>query len=372
MKVSAFAIHRFSLPLVQPVRFRQIEVSARDGLLLSLTGDNRWTGWGEAAPLPAFSRETMPLVQTELTGALPQLLGQTIPEHLEKLDGGFDRWLQPYHLSPSSRFAIESAVLNLIAAAHGLTLARLLAPNPLDTLRINGFVTGTPQEVIERSRMLQRDGFRAIKIKVGRASLDDDIATVKNVSRELDSRSIVRLDANRAWSLDDALRFAEGIDDVRVEFIEEPVKDMSTLREFLNHSRATPDHSLSVALDESLLEMSPADLRQWDGIDAVILKPTLLGGIENTVAYARVARELKIKAIVSSSFESSLGIAVLGQIAAAFGTPGAPVGLDTVNWLSADTLKERLGLSGGKMLTGQLARAAATVDTSRLQEITHG
>jgi O-succinylbenzoate synthase len=372
MTITSFIIYRYSLPLVRALKFKDIEIASREGFLVCLTGDNCRTGWGEAAPLPAFSNESLPQVLTELTSALPQLLGKPVPDNLEKLDGGFERRLGPYHLSPSSRFAVESAILNLIASSRGVSLARLLTPNPLDTLRINGFVTGTSQEVIERSRMLQRDGFRAIKIKVGRGKLDDDIATVKNVSRELDSRSIVRLDANRAWSLDEAIRFAELIDDVRVEFIEEPVKNAAILREFLNRTKAVPDHSLPVALDESLLEMSPDDLRQWDGVDAIILKPMLLGGIENAVAFAQVAREMKINAIVSSSFESSLGITVLGQIAAAFGTPGAPVGLDTVNWLSQDVLKERISLSGGKMLTAQLARAAMTVDTSKLQEVVHG
>lgn len=372
VKISAFTVYGYVLPLVRPITFRDRQVRERTGLLVRMVSESGQIGWGEAAPVPGFSRETTETAQTELVDGLHSLKRNDLPDEIERLDGTLAGCLDGFDLSASIRFALETALLQVRAAELNLSIARLINPNAVNTLRVNGFVTGTPEEVIERSRKLQRDGYRAIKVKVGRQSLEDDINTVKHVFHELDSRCRLRLDTNRSWELDDAIRFAEAVADVDLEYVEEPVKTTEQLRELLNRMRGVPQRSFPLALDESLCESAAVDVRQWSGVAALVLKPTLLGGIERTAALARDAKLMGIKAVLSSSFESSLGIAVLGQLAAACGTTGLPIGLDTVDWFVSDVLADPIGLSGGKMLTSQLARAAQTVDESRLQEVARG
>jgi O-succinylbenzoate synthase len=66
MTITSFIIYRYSLPLVRALKFKDIEIASREGFLVCLTGDNCRTGWGEAAPLPAFSNESLPQVLTIL------------------------------------------------------------------------------------------------------------------------------------------------------------------------------------------------------------------------------------------------------------------------------------------------------------------
>ena len=362
MIITEARVYTYSLPLLRPLELRGGTHTKRDGCMLKLSYSAN-NGWGEAAPLPGFSSETFDQARKQLVDVCTKLAGEVIPEGTSSLDGAFEQWLGKWGLYPSVRHAVETAVLALQANAAGLSMARLLHHEPQTTFRINGFIAGSSSEVTEQARTLQREGYRAVKLKVGRGSIAEDIERTRNVSRELDSRCHLRLDANRVWTLEQAQEFFAGIKDCAIEYIEDPVKDLDELRRLL----AQPCQA--VAIDEFLTELEPADLASLSGLTAIILKPTLLGGAERCAAFARAAKPLKIKSVFSSSFESPLGIAAMGPLVTAFGSPGVPVGLDTFGWFGVDLLKVPLEAAGGVMRVEQLARAAQSLDLSHLTEV---
>jgi O-succinylbenzoate synthase len=220
-------------------------------------------------------------------------------------------------LSPSVRCGIETAMLNLTAAATGKPMARLLAERPLETIRVNALVVDDAN-VTEAVRRLKREGYRAVKLKVGRRSLDDDIARTRDAFHELGGDTSLRLDANRAWTYEQALGFAAAIEDCTIEYIEEPLTEPKRTQEFAEES------GLPVALDESLGSMKPEQLARSPFLSAIVLKPTLLGGLERAAGLARAARVNRTKVVISSCFESSVGIAALIQFTAAFGSLNSP------------------------------------------------
>lgn len=363
MNITRYRLYRYSLPFKHPLRFKEVTLRIREGLLVQLESECGVAAWGEVAPLPGFSDESLDSAIDQLRRLLPETSSKPIPDEVARLDGAFERWLGAQSLYPSVRHGIETAILALIANAAGKSMARLLAGEPPATFRINGFISGTATEVTELARRMQRDGYRAVKLKVGQVSVGEDIDRTKNVYRELDTRCHLRLDANGAWSIDQAREFFEGIRDFKIEYIEDPVDTLDGIRQLLSES-APP-----IALDEFLCSLQPDDLTTLGGITAIILKPTLLGGLERSAQFAREARKLKIKSVVSSSFESSLGIAALGPLVTAYGTPGVPVGLDTVGWFDADILATPIAVQGGVMRVEQLARAAQSLDIARLFEV---
>ena len=129
---------------------------------------------------------------------------------------------------------------------------------------------------------------------------------------------------------------------------------------------------MRVALDESLLDMTPEELPSHTHVSAIILKPTLLGGLERAAMFARKAREMSIKVVVSSSFESSVGIAALTQFEAACNTIDAPAGLDTLSWFKHDLTGEPIDRSGGCIRVAQSAQAAHNVIEALLTEVSGG
>ena len=176
--------------------------------------------------------------------------------------------------------------------------------------------------MLEDAESLVLRGFRGIKLKVGRARVEDDIEMVRLVSERFGSSLILRCDANRSWTLDEALAFAKGVSGFEIEFIEEPVKDLADLKAFCELS------SIPVALDEHLsdhlqgttlenvVEETALLLDSFaESLDAAVLKPAVLGSIEKFKAVVDVCSRLGIKPIVSSTFESSVGLQALVYLA---------------------------------------------------------
>ena len=100
------------------------------------------------------------------------------------------------------------------------------------------------------------------------------------------------------------------------------------------------DAQLPVALDESLIGLKSLEGRSY--ASAVVLKPTILGGIIPALELADNARRLGMRSVVSSAFES--GIGMRGNIAIAAATGGEPAGFDPYNLLENDVLVDRLPL----------------------------
>lgn len=362
MTITHIDIFGYDLPLVRPLQLRGQTLTSRSGFLIRLISDTKHIGWGEAAPLPGFSSESSESVVAELKDLKHLLPGCKLPPNLSNLTGQFHSWPSSHRWINSVNCALEMATLNLMANEQAIPLSRLLSKQPLETVYINGLIVDT-EGVAEASRILKRDGYRAIKLKVGNNSIDVDIKRTRNAFHELGGTTTLRLDANRAWSYEDACRFAAGITDCEIEYIEEPLANPKQLREFSERI------GLTIALDESIGDLTPDTLTERSHVGAVILKPTLLGGFERTAMWARQAQKYGIKAVISSCFESSIGIAALAQLTAAFNMFNTPVGLDTPSWLKHDLLLKPIDRAHGQMRIVQIAQVASRVNESALKEI---
>ena len=121
MKIVRYDIFRYSLPLVKPLILKGVTHRARRGYLLRLKNESGECGWGEASPLPGFSRET----ESETGAALQSFVRLqsgwrcdiTMP--IKQL---FDNIPISADIFPSVQFAIEMALLNLAADKEAIDL----------------------------------------------------------------------------------------------------------------------------------------------------------------------------------------------------------------------------------------------------------
>ena len=104
---------------------------------------------------------------------------------------------------------------------------------------------------------------------------------MRELGEELGDSISLRLDANRAWGYEEAAEFVRGAP--RFEYLEEPLADPARLPELAR------EFGVPVALDESLVGMEPEELEEHRYARAVVLKPTLLGGISRTLRMAERA-----------------------------------------------------------------------------------
>lgn len=335
MRLVSFSLYPYALRLTEPVTWGGVAHAERRGTLLRLDADTGETGWGDAAPLPGFSRETLAEATAALDATLPGLLDADFaPAEALRPDSDLHARLDAAALPSSSRFALDLSLADLAAQDAGRTLAQALAPDPAVSLPLAGLVLGGSLAEADRLAGL---GYRTLKLKVGRASVEDDARLVRAVREAVGPSVAIRLDANRAWSGDEARAFAAALAGVTIEFLEEPLVDPAGLPELWL------DTGLPLALDETLHTPGGATaLRGWAA--AAVLKPSLVGGLAAALRLAAQAQSVGATSVVSSAFESGVGLRGLVALAAATGATAA--GLDTARWLASDVLATPLRLDG--------------------------
>ncbi|MCO4314711.1 o-succinylbenzoate synthase [Pectobacterium versatile] len=297
-------LYRYSVPMEAGVVLRNQRLKTRDGLIVRLQDGER-LGWGEIAPLPEFSVET--LAEAE-SAALEQLqswvAGQAFSDDLP----------------PSVAFGLSCAQAEL---DRHLPQAADYRKAPL--------CSGDPDELFE---MLQAmPGEKVAKIKVGLYEAVRD-GMIVNVLLEALPDLKLRLDANRSWTRAKADGFARYVAPSlrsRIAFLEEPCKTREESREFARET------GINIAWDESVRE---ADFRveAEPGVSAIVIKPTLVGSLARCQQLVQETHQVGLTAVISSSIESSLGLTQLARLAHWL-TPDTVPGLDTLDLMQAQVIQ---------------------------------
>lgn len=201
-------LFRYDLPLLTS----PLPLSVRSGLLLQTE-----QGWGEIAPLPGFSKET-----------LEEALEDLEREQLPSVQFGFTSLQKPFPKSfPEISISALASTLEEASKAisAGSRTLKIKAKSPEETLRL--------LSCIEKPPSLQ-----------------------------------LRIDVNRKWSFPEAVFFFKNLDPSNLEYVEEPVNDPHTIAEL---------PPLPIALDETLLQEDAEQFCSLPHVVALVLKPTLLG-----------------------------------------------------------------------------------------------
>ncbi len=362
MRLAKIELFRYRLKLARAIT-SDASLTHREGLVVRVEDESDHVGFGEVAPLPGFSAETLHECREQMVRWRWSVLRQEVPQHLEELSGGFAQWLGQHDMAGSVRCGIEMAVLSLQTSSQGVPLRELLADMPQETLRLNALLSGDSDEVLSRAAQAVTQGYTAVKLKIGHNAIDQDVRLIGMVREACGPDMRLRLDANRTFNVDSALELIGAVAPYVIEYVEEPVGGMDGLRELLQRSPSVP-----IAIDESLVDLEPAMLRELPAVAAVILKPTLLG-LERSMAFARAATAIGATPVVTSMFESGVGLSVLAQFAASITPAEVAVGLDTRAWLAEDLLKGELYAAPGLIRLSQLDDFEARLVTDRLQEV---
>jgi O-succinylbenzoate synthase len=177
-------------------------------------------------------------------------------------------------------------------------------------------------------------GARTAKVKVAEPgqTLDDDVARVDAVRALV---PIVRVDANGAWTVDQAIAAAAALGPL--EYLEQPCATVGELAQL----RRRVD--VPVAADESIRKAGdPLAVVRAGAADIAVLKVAPLGGIS---AMLKIAAQIDIPVVVSSALDSAVGIAV--GLAAAAALPN---------------LDHACGLGTGRLFAEDVAEPAAAID----------
>jgi O-succinylbenzoate synthase len=183
--------------------------------------------------------------------------------------------------------------------------------------------------------IVRASGCATAKVKVAEPgqTLADDLARVEAVRDAIGSGQ-VRIDANGAWSVDEALRALKELRRFDLEYVEQPcaaVEDLAAVR------RRT---DVLVAADESIRRAEdPLLVKKLEAADIAVLKVQPIGGVR---ACLDIAEQIGLPVVVSSALETSIGIAAGVALAAALPELPYACGLATVSMFTAELVDEPL------------------------------
>ena len=210
-------------------------------------------------------------------------------------------------------------------------------PDPVrDSVPVNVTVPAVGPE--DAHRITSAGGCRTAKVKVAEPgqTLADDEARLEAVRDALGPGGHVRIDANGAWDVDDAVAHIGALDRAAggLEYVEQPcttVEELALVRRRVE---------VRIAADESIRRAAdPYRVRDLEAADVAVLKVQPLGGVR---ACLRIAEDIGLPVVVSSALESSLGIAAGVALAAALPDLPHACGLATVQLLTDDLAAEPL------------------------------
>lgn len=304
--ITPFKLYRYTLDYKPPF-------SKRSGLLLRIfdyhaPGWGKTQRWGEIAPLPGRSQETLAEAEEQILAIM--------------------RGEKPQYVYPSIHFALY-CVQN---------------PPPPTSIPLSALLAGTPEQIIIKAREAVTQGYTSAKIKISGMLFE----TAVDLIEQLRPLFRLRVDANRAFSFKDAMKLCEKCGAHGLDYIEEPTYELDRLEEFC----------YPFALDESLLEMKTLPVNPY--FKALIWKPSVM----HRDAILPLATNKEV--ILSSACESGIGMLGLASYAATL-KKVHPVGLDTYRFLNDDVLYSKHDFSKGHFLP-----VTMYVNLNQLKEIAYG
>jgi o-succinylbenzoate synthase len=327
------SVLRLSIPLKRPFVTAGGVVTARELVLLRVQSSDGNVGFGEAAPFEPYDGVPLERAVAALTGA-----------------GG--------RRPAQARAAEEIARLDLRARQD----ERPLAEPVKESLPVNmTLAAGPPDEIAARAREGVRDGYACFKLKVG---LPDDADRVAAVRQAVGPWPALRVDANGAWSVNEAVRAIRAIEDHDLEFVEQPCRSLRELAE-VRQRVSTP-----IAADESVTSMR--DLRRaldLEASDVVNVKLAGAGGFNAARELVREARAHGLDAFLSSTLDGPWGIAAALQLAASEGLSLA-CGLATLELFDARIARALPPPRRGTLAVPAGPGLGVQVDQAALDEVT--
>ncbi|MDX1745840.1 MAG: mandelate racemase/muconate lactonizing enzyme family protein [Halobacteriales archaeon] len=286
-----------------------------DHVLVRVETDRGTVGWGEVPCMPSWPSGLTQEASLALVAELAPVVEGRRLANLEAIVRDMERALAR---SPFPVAGIEVALHDALGRHYGVPVADLLGGfnRPDRTIDLHASIPpGSIEQVRATATEAAEAGFPGVKVKVGTGDHEADRRTIETV-RDVLPTAEIRVDANGAWTVTEAVRALRDLTDVagEIAYAEQPVapghpESLARLR------RAVP---APIVADESCF--SPTDvhaLATAEAVDAVSIKLAKAGGLRRARDVAIVAEAAGIGGLVGGMLELGIGTAASAHFAAA-------------------------------------------------------
>ncbi|MBA4851164.1 o-succinylbenzoate synthase [Emticicia sp. BO119] len=285
------------------------------------------SGFGEIAPLHGLSIDYVPdfeQVLNNVCDTFNSLDLEVFPWNLniilsQLIDDAF----------PSVKFGFETALLDFMNGGKRIIFDNDFADGR-KAIPINGLVwMGSKEFMVDQVEEKLKAGFDTLKLKIGAINFEDELSILSSIRERYTPEQIsLRVDANGAFPVEEASQKLAKLNNYQLHSIEQPIKAHQTeAMAILSESSPVP-----IALDEELIGISDyvqkMQLLKKIKPQYIILKPTLLGGLQHCREWIEIANRLHIGWWITSALESNIGLNAIAQFSAEYKNT-LPQGLGT-------------------------------------------
>jgi L-Ala-D/L-Glu epimerase len=356
MRIVQVAWNPFRIPYVAAFTTAHGSEHERLGAIIRLVADDGRVGLGEAAPLTAFGGGTIDDTLARLAELAPRIAGRDLDSGLALLDR------LDYRAAGMAAAAcgFDTALLDLRAQAAGLPLAKLLEPRAAGAIAVNATVGAA--DIVAASQaagQVARSGIRCVKLKVGVAGTREaELVRIAAVRAALGADIALRIDANAAWDVPEAIAIIRAAEHYNLELVEQPVApgDLAGMAQVRRSVQAP------IAADESV--GGPEQAHQViaaGAADVLVIKPMMAGGLRRAHSIIGLAQQAGLRALVTTTIDAGVGVAAALHLAATLPIPLA-CGLATGTLLRGDLLVQPIVVRNGALHLPDLPGLGVDID----------
>lgn len=310
MKIDRIDIYKLNIPFVRPLK---IPLGTWDGarnVVIKITTECGLFGWGEASSFAPITGDTQ-----ESNYDTAQQLGQLIkgedPLAIETRMATINRFTVS---EPSIRSAFDMAFYDILGKTANMPLYTLLGGECREIR--TGLTIGiqeSVEETVSEAEWILKQGFDAIKLKVGRPGLED-VAHVTAVREHVGPDVSIKIDSNQGWDYPTAFANLRAMEPLNLTYSEQPIAawDLDNLRR-LREKVAVP-----ICADESMFDDKDAiKLVTAGAVDYLNIKLGKSGGIHSALQINAIAQAAGCKCMIGCFAESLLGLSAAAHLAMA-------------------------------------------------------
>lgn len=329
MKIKNIQTKTLKAPLKNPFITSLRRVDALEDLVVIIECDDGTVGYGEGAPTPVITGETIGSMVACIEYIKPHLIGLDIED--------FDTIIKSVHnlilKNTTAKSALEIALYDLKAKASKLPLYRMLGGTKTTFSTDITISMGEIDKMIADCHDAVALGYDTLKIKIG-DSPSKDVERVVAIHDALDKNIKLRLDANQGWSAKESVTLLHALEkqEIIAEFIEQPVAaDDSEGLKYIKERVQTP-----LLADESIFSLKDArKLLEMQAIDYVNIKLAKTAGITQALELADLSQSFGVKCMIGCMLEGPISVAAGVHVASAKADIITMLDLDAVSLLAS-------------------------------------
>ncbi len=310
MKISQIDIYQLDIELTRPTRVPIGILAAANNVVVRIQTDNGLHGWGEASPFTPITGDSQAsgLATAKVFGALicntdPLAIDARMAEIGSVTIG-----------EPSIRSAFDMALHDIAGKHTSLPLYRFLGGEQRDLRTdITIGMQDSVAETVEHCEQHLAAGFDAIKLKVGRAGLED-VAHVAAVRDRAGPDIAIKIDSNQGWDYPTAVSNLQAMAPLGLQYSEQPLAAW----DFENLRRLRRQVAIPICADESVFDDRDAfKLTSTGAVDYLNIKLGKSGGIRTALRIEAIARAAACKCMIGCFAESRLALSASAHLASA-------------------------------------------------------